>query len=97
MTRTSRLLVVALVLLLAGALSACSDTNTSGVAVTVNGTEVSQSAIDQEIDDLAGLATSCPNSPFATSFWGEGGSGTDNVNTTATAGILQRRVVAVIL
>lgn len=97
MTRTPRLLAVALVLLLAGALSACSDADTGGVAVTVNGTEVSQSDVDQEIDDLAGLATSCPNSPFATSFWGEGGSGTDNVNTTATASILQRRVVAVIL
>ncbi|HMQ25914.1 MAG TPA: peptidylprolyl isomerase [Acidimicrobiales bacterium] len=97
MTRTPRLLAVALVLLLAGALSACSDSTTSGVALTVDGTEVPQSAIDTEIDDLAGLAEACPSSPFATSFWGQGGSGTDNVSTTATANILQRRVVAVIL
>lgn len=97
MTRTPRLLAVALVLLLAGALSACSDSNTSGVALTVNGTEVSQSTVDGEIEDLAGLADACPDSPFATSFFGEGGTGTDNVTTEATASILQRRVVAVIL
>lgn len=97
MTRTPRLLAVALVLLLAGALSACSDSNTSGVAVTVNGTEISQSTIDNEIDDLVGFAEACPDSQFAQSIFGDGGDGRQNVTTAFTAQVLQERIVSVLV
>ena len=66
MTRTLRLSAVALVVLIAAALSACSDSNTSGTALTVNGTEVSQQVIEDEIDDLVSYAKSAPESQFYT-------------------------------
>ncbi len=96
MTRTLRLSAVALVVLIAAALSACSDSNTSGTALTVNGTEVSQQVIEDEIDDLVSYAKSAPESQFYTAVFGEDAS-EETVTTAFTAQVLQERVVSVIL
>ena len=97
MTRTLRLSAVALVVLLAAALSACSDDSSSGTALTVNGTTVSQSVIEGEIDDLVGFAEQCPNSSFAQNVFQSGTEGTDTVSTAFTAQVLQERVVSIII
>ena len=96
MTRTLRLSAVALVVLIAAALSACSDSNTSGTALTVNGTEVSQQVIEDEIDDLVSYAKSAPESQFYTAVFGEDAS-EETVTTAFTAQVLQERVVSIIL
>ncbi len=96
MTRTLRLSAVALVVLLAAALSACSDSNTSGTALTVNGTEVSQQTIEDEIDDLVSYAKSAPDSQFYTAVFGEDAS-EETVTTAFTAQVLQERVVSIII
>lgn len=96
MTRTLRLSAVALVVLLAAAVSACSDSTTSGTALTVNGTEVSQQVIEDEIDDLVSYAKSAPESQFYTAVFGEDAS-EETVTTAFTAQVLQERVVSIII
>lgn len=93
MTRFLRLSLVALVLLLAGALASCSDA-ADNAAVTVNGTVVPQSEIDAELDDLVGYAEANPDTQFAQAVYGEG---EDTVNTAFTAQVLQERVVAAVV
>ena len=93
MTRFLRLSLVALVLLLAGALASCSDA-ADNAAVTVNGTVVPQSEIDAELDDLVGYADANPDTQFAQAVYGEG---EDTVNTAFTAQVLQERVVAAVV
>ena len=94
MTRTLRLPALALAVLLAAA--ACSDSATSGVAVTVNGTEVSQQTIEDEIDDLVDYAEQNPESQFALAVFGEDGN-RETVSTEFTAQVLQERVVATVI
>ena len=96
MTRTLRLSAVALAVLFAAALSACSDSNTSGVALTVNGTEVSQATIENELDDLVSYANENPDSQFAQAVFGADGND-NSVTTEFTAQVLQERVVSILI
>ena len=96
MTRFLRLFLVALAILGVTGLAACSDSS-SNVALTVNGTEVPQSTIDAELDDLVSFAKQDPEGQFAQAIFGEGGDGQDNVTTAFTAQVLQERVVAIVV
>lgn len=97
MTRSLRLSAVALVLLFAATLSACGDEAGSAAAVTVNGTEVSQAIIEEEIDDLVEFAREDPDGQFAQAVFGESGNDRDTVTTAFTAQVLQERIVSVII
>lgn len=71
--------------------------NDGGVAVTVNGSEISQEVVDSEINDLVDFAREDRGGEFASAVFGEGGDGQDTVTSAFVAQVLQERVVSVII